>query len=96
MAQEKAFSFDETYRTSAEYKDWYALIKVDHPLLPDYLIDLAIISHKVNPLSYKNEYKETKEKAKLPPKKRQPRKEFVVPGAVQVFDSVDDVPVLPA
>jgi hypothetical protein len=74
------------YRKTDEYKTWFKAIKEDHPNMPDYLIEFAINSHKINPQFYKTAAKELKNMDKI---ERKPIEDY---DAIKVFDSVDDIP----
>ena len=44
------------YKQSAEYKAWAAAIAAEAPHLPEYLIDLAIAFHKMDPKLYRKKF----------------------------------------
>ena len=80
----------EEYRKSDEYKTWFKAIKADYPNMPDYLIEMSISAHKMDPQYYK---KAVKEEQKII-KEEGVRGNFVPPdyNLVNVFNSVDDIP----
>lgn len=51
--------FDAEFRKSEQYKSWVDAARLQYPLLPDSLIDLAIASHFGNPLAYREKKSKT-------------------------------------
>ena len=92
----------EEYRKSDEYKNWFKAIKLDFPNMPDYLIEMSISAHKLDPQYYKKAAKEEKKIIKDEnlqfaspfPLKEGVRGNFVPPdyNLVNVYNSVDDIP----
>ena len=85
--------FTYAYKQSDEYKDWYKGIKKDYPDMPDYLIDMGILRHKMEPKAYQEEYKLNKEEKLLALHKtvKLPRN-FVFDEAVKIYINEEDLP----
>jgi hypothetical protein len=78
------------YKRSDEYKEWYSLIKAEHPTLPDLLIDYAIAFHKSNPKAYK-EYGKKSDNRDILGVRGPKQTHFTVDDAVKVYDP-DEAP----
>ena len=78
----------EEYRRSEEYKGWFKAIKADYPNMPDYLIEMSISAHKLDPQYYK---KAAKEEQKII-KEKFDRSLIEDYDAIKVYNSVDDIP----
>ena len=70
-------AFDNDFRKSADYRTWTAAIRAEHPRLPDYLVDCAIMCHMSDRQAYKS-HKHT------PAPTRKPFSTHVLEGAVSI------------
>ena len=78
-------NFNEDYRQSQEYTDWVAGIRKDFPTMPLYLIEQAIMMHKMDPQGYKKQ-KDSREVFAKAPKQRRDEKPQTIEGAIKIED----------
>ena len=75
------------YKQSAEYKAWAAAIWAEAPHLPEYLVDMAIAFHKMDPKLYRKKFPATV--------KRDPPKDGEhTLHTVKIVNSIDELPPL--
>ena len=80
------------YRKTDEYKSWMKAIQSEYPEMPTYIVEMAIVAHKMDPQFYKKYMKnEKKVQAEFEAEmtKRQLQTEQI---AVSVYDSVEEIP----
>lgn len=88
-----SFSFDEAYRNGSEYKGWCAALHEDYPNTPQWVIDRAIITHKMFPDSCKKvSNREMRELDKLKPTHSTERMEI---KGIYVREAEDALPPMP-
>lgn len=71
-------ALDEAFRQSTDYKEWMDAILKEHPRLPKYLAECAIMCHLADPQAYKK----LKNAPPAPPPK--PPTDTVIEGAVSI------------
>lgn len=87
------FVFNDEYRQTEEYQQWYSAIKRDYPSTPTYLIESAIMMHKTEPQYYKKA-KDAKQVFNTAPKVRLNDKPKIIEGAVTISDAPLDAPTV--
>jgi hypothetical protein len=73
------------FRATAEFKEMQRQVRLAHPTMPDYLVEMAIGAHMTMPYAYRK-YPQVKYTAAVPDS---------VSGelaCVGIYDSVDDIP----
>jgi hypothetical protein len=93
MADNKFEGITNEYRNSQEYKSFMELIKKENENLPQYLCEMAIAYHKMDPMFYKqamkDEQKRKKSKIVEVVKEEEP---LVDNDAVKIYNDINDLP----
>lgn len=77
-----SFNLDLNYKKSDEYKALAAMVLQHHPGMPEFLLDMAILTHKTQPNIHKG--KKKNEPLNIPEYQN-----LVVENAVEILDAIE-------
>jgi antirestriction protein len=92
MADSNFEGITNEYRNSQEYKSFMEFIKKDNENLPQYLCEMAIAYHKIDPMFYKQAIKDEQKKKKSKIEVVKEEEPLVDTDAVKIYDDINDLP----
>jgi hypothetical protein len=95
MADNNFQGITNEYRNSQEYKSFMELIKKENENLPQYLCEMAIAYHKMDPMFYKQAMKDEQKKKKSKIVEVVKEEPLVDNDAVKIYNEIDLPPTIP-